>query len=253
MSSISGILSQSDIDEICLQRADEGLDYLAHPNDCSSYIICDNPASLGSCEEFYFNEEAQTCDYKENVQCDNVEPEPQPEPEPETEPPTEAQTTIITTTTETTTTSTTAELVPQTTLPTTKEVEIETTLSSASTTSPLESVLCPEVSHEIVFKADPDSCLNYYLCFNGVAMPMKCADNLHFNSEKQKCDFKENVRCRLGIPTCEIYMNEFFPHESSCNLFYYCRYGHLSLQQCPYFYYWNEEKHECQMNYRLRC
>ncbi|KAL5290926.1 hypothetical protein ACFFRR_010364 [Megaselia abdita] len=260
----SRVFCQSDIDEICEERSWEGLNYLRYPSDCSSYIGCDESAYLGSCgDDYYFNEEIQNCDEKENVQCDS-----DPEPEPEitiattttsTEPPT------TTTTTETSTTSSAASTAVEeeettdsvdgleTTESITNDFRTSSPTAEGSTTKIVELQECPQGNEKVTFLASKKSCEDFYFCFNGVPLPMQCADDLYFNPAKGKCDFKGNVKCTVGRPYCDRTMHKFFPHEKSCNMFYYCRFGHLTIQRCPYFFNWNDEKHECQLNYGEQC
>lgn len=245
------VFCQVDINAICEERADEGLDYVRHPTDCSSYIGCEEPPFTGSCGEYYFNEETQICDEIQNVQCD-IESEPETTIIlPATEPPT--------TTTETTPPPTTAEEVI-TDIDTTEEL-VTTDIPNPTTIEPVEELTtktaelltCPEGDEQIIFLPSKNSCEDYFFCFNGVPLAMQCADNLQFNAKKGKCDFKENVKCTAGRPRCTQAMNKFFAHESSCNMFYYCRFGHLTIQRCPYFYNWNDEQKECQLNYGDKC
>lgn len=253
---LSGAFCQSDIDQLCDDRDDPDMYFLKYPEDCSMYIGCDEPAFIESCgDEYYFNEEEQTCDEKENVQCDNdIEPEPE---------------TTTTTTTEAPTTTTTTEAPITEDEVTTSDSNIETeetteedrTTDINSTDPPIkepttkvaETIECPDGDSSVTFLPSKNSCSEFYACVNGVPIHMECADNLYFNSLKGKCDFKDNVRCSIGVPVCDRTMHKFFPHESSCNLFYYCRYGHLSIQRCSYFYYWNAERNECQLNNGQQC
>lgn len=256
------VYCQIDIEKICQDRAGEGLDFLRHPLDCHSYIGCEEPVYIGACDDFYFNEQAQQCDEKDNVQCDS-----NPEPQPET---TTASTTTTTTTTAVASTSSTSQITEEEMDTKFSEVEtdatdeLETTdfdLSSTISTSYIEKTTtiavelpeCPEDNQIISFLPSQISCETFFFCLNGVPLQMKCAENLHFNPAKEKCDFKENIKCNIGRPQCDRTMNKFFAHESSCNMFYYCRFGHLTVQRCPFFYNWNDEKNECQLNYGEKC
>lgn len=257
------VYCQIDIEKICQDRAGEGLDFLRHPLDCHSYIGCEEPVYIGACDDFYFNEEAQQCDEKDNVQCDTDPPQPETTIT-STEPPTttttsEASTPRISEITEEQTETKPFEGETESTdeLETT-DIEVNSTVSTlavedTTTIVAVELPQCPEDNQIISFLPSQTSCEEFFLCFNGVPLQMKCAENLHFNPAKEKCDFKEKVKCSLGRPQCERTMNKFFAHESSCNMFYYCRFGHLTVQRCPFFYNWNDEKHECQLNYGEQC
>ncbi|KAL5290932.1 hypothetical protein ACFFRR_010370 [Megaselia abdita] len=252
----------ADIDEICRLRGDEGLEFLKYPEDCSNFVICEDTPYVGSCGEGdYFDEESQTCDIKEKVQCGS-------EPIPETTTSTTTSTTTTTTEAPTATTTTTealTTLMSSTTTMTTDKTEIPKTTTvviptstSLSTVVPVTTAIpstdeCPEDGGNGIFIPSRTSCNNYYFCFENKPMLMHCANNLYFNPSKGKCDFKENVQCSAGKPTCISNENEFYPHETSCNFFYFCIGGHLSLQQCPYFYYWSVEERECRLKLGHTC
>lgn len=265
------VYCQSDIDEICRLRADEGLQFLSYPDDCSSFITCDDPAYLGTCgDDYYFDELEQSCDDKEFVQCgSDTTTSTTTTTTTTTEEPTTTTTTTTTeaptTTTSTTaiTTSTTEVKVPETTSTTTEKVT--TARPTSSSTAPSSSTASPSISSSTsspnnekctengAFIPSRTSCMDYYFCLDGEPMLMQCANNLYFNPSKGKCDFKENVQCSVTKPTCDKNSNQFFPHETSCNFFYFCSGEHLSLQQCPYFYYWDVEENECRINLGNNC
>lgn len=262
---ISKIYCELDLEAYCESRTSDGLDFYRNPEDCNSYITCDEDPYIGYCaEDNYFDEEAQSCDEKENVQCDG---EINPEPETTT---TSTTTTTTTTTEAPTTTSSTPEtsiIITTTEIPvptTGKEVSSTTskitvsepsTTTSESSSTPAVPALeeCPAGNKNAIFIASKTSCSEYYFCYDGVSTLMKCATNLYFNPEKSKCDFKDNVNCSTGKPKCSKNENGFFPHETSCKLFYFCSGGVLSVQQCPYFYYWNADEKECQLKVGIDC
>lgn len=79
--------------------------------------------------------------------------------------------------------TTTAE--PETT---TVEIEIETPTPEPETDS-----RCPASGIFNIMK--PGSCVDYFLCINGIAMPRSCLPTLHFDSELGGCNREDVVRC----------------------------------------------------------
>ncbi|XP_036327544.1 peritrophin-1-like [Rhagoletis pomonella] len=100
------------------------------------------------------------------------------------------------------------------------------------------------------------SCTDYFLCYHGHPIEMRCTDNLHFNIYTAKCDFPENVQCMLDRPNankCLPHVTDFFPHSQNCNYFYYCIRGFLTLQQCPFYYGWDIERRACVLIKQAKC
>jgi hypothetical protein len=57
---------------------------------------------------------------------------------------------------------------------------------------------CPPQNDDIViYLPDPDDCNRYYECSNGVAVAMRCPDNLYFCSQKNSCDWIWDSECRF--------------------------------------------------------
>lgn len=38
---------------------------------------------------------------------------------------------------------------------------------------------------------------SYFICYDGVPKPFKCADNIHWNQKIQECDLPENAYCQV--------------------------------------------------------
>ena len=55
----------------------------------------------------------------------------------------------------------------------------------------------PQVDDIVTYLPDPDDCNRYYECSNGVAVPMRCPDNLYFCSQKNSCDWIWDPECRF--------------------------------------------------------
>lgn len=141
--------------------------FINDPSHCHAYFVCwNNRISLsGRCDGLNFNEAEQLCDW----QYDCVA---QP---------------------------------PTTTAPETTTVENETddpeetTLADETTETPIDeepetpSSPCPPTG--IVNIMQPGSCVNYFMCINGVAVPRECQPTLQFDSEQGGCNREELVRC----------------------------------------------------------
>lgn len=83
-------------------------------------------------------------------------------------------------------------------------------------------------------------------------MVMNCPEDLHWNNATDKCEPPEIAKCTINIntaistfPVCPIDSVKFFPHPERCERFLYCNKGHMTVQQCPYFYHWDYEKEKC--------
>lgn len=134
--------------------------FLNDPSHCFAYFVCwNNRISLsGRCDGLNFNEAEQLCDWQ--YEC--------------VSPPT-----------------TTAE--PETTV-----AEIETTTEVVTTEGPTDEPdtsgpKCPPTGIVNIFQ--PGSCVNFFMCFNGVAIPQTCQPTLHFDSVLGGCNREEIVRC----------------------------------------------------------
>lgn len=160
---------------------------------CQMYIYCNGDDSYsGECDEGqYFDGDA--CDDEENVYCfldDAGELDPADPVEPEE--PVETAAPFTTRPTVTTTTQS-----PQTTT----NNDFSTSTLVPIVVAPIVRDQCPivEDSQTIVFTANTESCTDYYLCYHGQAIEMRCTDNLHFNIHTAKCDFPENVQCMVSV------------------------------------------------------
>lgn len=58
---------------------------------------------------------------------------------------------------------------------------------------------CPAVDGPTpIYKSDPNSCSNYYVCSGGRQIQRQCAQGLHFNPILEVCDIPENANCQSG-------------------------------------------------------
>lgn len=114
---------------------------------------------------------------------------------------------------------------------------------------------------KVVFVASKTSCSEFFLCYHGVAISMHCTDSLHFNSITKKCDFPRNANCRVdgdvipnAPPKCDrnVFM-EVYPHPTKCDYYYFCRKGYLSIQQCPFYYYFDAAMRTCRYSNGYQC
>lgn len=71
--------------------------------------------------------------------------------------------------------------------------------TSAATQAVPVFVQCPEVDdlRKPLFLPHPKSCSRYFLCYHGVATPMKCPNKLHFDVSQQTCNTPEQAKCQV--------------------------------------------------------
>jgi hypothetical protein len=64
----------------------------------------------------------------------------------------------------------------------------------------------PDKNDTVTLIPNPNDCSSYYLCDNGVVVPMDCPPGLWFCSEKQSCNWPEDEQCTYDCvkPTVEI-------------------------------------------------
>ncbi|XP_018374706.1 PREDICTED: peritrophin-1-like [Trachymyrmex cornetzi] len=53
----------------------------------------------------------------------------------------------------------------------------------------------PREGDDIIFIPHPTNCNHYFVCDYGRPIVMKCPEDLHFNPEKQVCDFPFKAGC----------------------------------------------------------
>ncbi|XP_053956858.1 probable chitinase 10 [Anastrepha ludens] len=230
------------------ENADEGT-FVKSSESCQNYIYCDGESSYsGECDEGeYFD--GDSCDDASNVYCalddqDVTIPEVTGASEVTEEPVASSPTT----------TTITNQQLPQSTHTSGES----TSTSEPITIAPVVKDQCPAVDdpEQIVLTLNMQSCTDYYLCYHGHPIEMRCSDNLHFNIHTAKCDFPENVQCMLDRPNankCLAHVIDFFPHPHNCNYFYYCIKGFLTVQQCPFYYGWDIERRACVLISQAKC
>lgn len=52
-----------------------------------------------------------------------------------------------------------------------------------------------ECSQHGAYSADPDNCLNYFMCFQGRLKKYRCHWNLHWNAKEKRCQSPEDAKC----------------------------------------------------------
>ncbi|CAG0918884.1 unnamed protein product [Notodromas monacha] len=79
-------------------------------------------------------------------------------------------------------------------------VTVTSTTVSTQTSSGGGDFTCPEPDG--IYPND-EYCWKYWLCGNGIAYPMECPENYHFDASNKYCDFPERVDCGDRIPRPE--------------------------------------------------
>lgn len=131
----------------------------------------------------------------------------------------------------------------------------------------LEAPLCPEVDNpdSLVFIPSLADCERYYLCQNGVAKPLYCAPNFHFNPIFGFCDFPENVNCEVEVtPEPETEPGEveiecpeagifWIPHPNTCEYYFMCVNGTPILHHCSPGLFWDSANNRCDVKENAVC
>lgn len=101
--------------------------------------------------------------------------------------------------------------------------------------------------------------IRYYICYHGSPIEMNCPIDLHWDKKADKCEPPEIAKCKIqnnsttSFPVCPNDMVTFFPHPEKCEWFLYCNKGHMTVQQCPYFYHWDYEQEKCLEKNKAKC
>ncbi|XP_055905711.1 probable endochitinase [Eupeodes corollae] len=234
----------------------ESQTFIADYNDCESYIYCDDEESFASkCSNGErFNEELGICDDAGNVEC-NVE---------ETLTSTDKSTTKEEPTTREEVTSTESPSPSSTTTSTTSLSSTKSNPTSSSTLVPSSSlsttetattnVICPTPSRaeDIVYLPNSESCSEYYMCYNKIAIPMTCPRDLEFNRLTSSCDWAYSANCKvIGTTTpsprelCTGNKSGYFEYVKNCHYYYRCMNGLLTIQECPSGFGWDGIRKMC--------
>nr|AUF41628.1 chitinase 4 [Rhynchophorus ferrugineus] len=195
-------------------------------------------------------------------------------------------TTTTTTKAPTTTTKTTTTTKPTTTTKATTTAEVPTPGSTPLVPPP--TVVRPENEKPAKscepgqYLADENNCNAFYRCVAGELKKQYCAGGLHWNKERNICDWPNTANCKeqsayTSASTSQISQyskttqfqystpsttlaqitdgcntGAYYPHEQ-CSQFYVCVNNKLVSQSCPPGLNWNAEKSMCDWKYKVRC
>ncbi|EDV97358.1 GH16816 [Drosophila grimshawi] len=99
----------------------------------------------------------------------------------------------------------------------------------------------------IVYIGSSSKCNHYYICYYGRAILQECSRELHWNAVTAKCDLPERAQCTLeeNIGHIARPMDSIFIR--------ICSVGHATLQQCPFYYYFDMITMSCKWSRTARC
>ncbi|XP_072386334.1 peritrophin-1-like [Diabrotica undecimpunctata] len=139
-------------------------------------------------------------------------------------------------------------------------------------------VECPLPGNEATYYPDPVNCSEYIECYAGKASIMECPPDLWWNQEKQYCDYKSNVDCKIDPsapteaprtrateatrpsdftpdPHCpypsDVITYDYVP--GNCSQYYECDHGLRYLETCPSNRLWNHIKNYCDFPDEVDC
>ncbi|KAH8404492.1 hypothetical protein KR222_006622, partial [Zaprionus bogoriensis] len=220
--------------------------FVAHPEDCRLFYLCmeRGDAVLASCPStMLFNAENKICDAADNVRCTNG-----------------------------TNANGNAGGNSGNSSPIDDDFDVNDMVTDAA--SYCARLLVPQAgsSDRIVYIGSSSSCNNYYICYYGQALLQSCSAELHWNSVTAKCDLPERAQCTLLDQTvapvappadssnisnelinCPAYGQHLYPHMRRCEFFIYCVKGYATLQQCPFYYYFDVVTKSCQWSRTAVC
>ncbi|XP_023296343.2 probable chitinase 10 [Lucilia cuprina] len=223
---------------------------VASKKSCAKYIFCDGENSYeGEClAGNYFNELEGNCDDPENVKCD-IEPNDDVKSiydedfnlkEHETE--------------------TTAENGDDNeNITEIDEIDSEEIKENINSEMQQQNIpKCPQLNgfHNIKHIANHESCVAFYTCYNGIAIPMLCPGKMYFNEESSKCEpqMPESCKSRFSVRlNCHKGVYDFVPHPYRCEYYFYCLNGFLMIMRCPYDFTWHYERGTCVHKSKSKC
>lgn len=126
----------------------------------------------------------------------------------------------------------------------------------------IEDVRCApdevDIYHPIQF-AHPTDCNMFYKCFTHKAFKSQCQIGLHFNEERQYCDYPEEAKCKSStsfiqanvnmptVPLCpKVDKTVNFPVEGAFNMYFTCNDGIAYLMECEKEELFNPMTKQCQ-------
>ncbi|XP_050304967.1 probable chitinase 10 isoform X2 [Anthonomus grandis grandis] len=137
------------------------------------------------------------------------------------------------------------------------------------------------------YLADSNNCNAFYRCVGGELSKQYCAGGLHWNKEKNICDWPSSAKCNelpyMGTTsrpstaysqtteyhwsttsattlthytetemTMDCDTGAYYPHEK-CNMFYVCVNNQLLAQSCAPGLNWDDHKGMCDYMYKVKC
>ncbi len=104
---------------------------------------------------------------------------------------------------------------------------------------------CPEIDDPLnpVFIPHPTNCAKYFFCFDGSTIERECSNGFYWNSEKEWCDYPENVNCNVQTVPRPPYCNDWIncprdgsgklPNLNFCHRYFECVMAVRFLRTCP--------------------
>lgn len=156
---------------------------VASKKSCAKYIFCDGENSYeGEClAGNYFNEKLEICDDPENVDC-NIQPSDDVKSIYDDD-------------------YTQAPLVDNTKVDNESEIENEEENGiNIEEIIPTHMPKCPQQMgfYNIKHIANPESCVAFYTCYNGMAIAMLCPAKMYFNEVTGKCQTQMPSSCKVS-------------------------------------------------------
>ncbi|TMW52268.1 hypothetical protein DOY81_002671 [Sarcophaga bullata] len=228
---------------------------VASKKSCAKYIFCAGENSYeGEClAGNYFNVKEEVCDDPENVEC-NIQPSDDVKSiydEDYTQPP---------------------ELQGNNNGEEDEEDENEDENDSEtndelndnreqSHVANIASANMPKCPHQMGYQnikhiANPESCVAFYACYNGMAIAMLCPAKMYFNEETGKCETQMPSSCKSKHAVslkCHKGVYNYLPHPNRCEYYYYCMDGFLLIMRCPYDFTWHYEQSTCVHKSQSKC
>ncbi|XP_065359590.1 uncharacterized protein LOC135953567 [Calliphora vicina] len=242
---------------------------VASKRSCAKYIFCDGENSYeGEClAGNYFNEMAAICDDPENVECTIENNDDVKSIYDEDFNHKESEMEIETPNNEDDDNGDVAENGDSENLSYTEIEEIDETdleetkvneLNVAGETQEQSYPKCPQLNgfQNIKHIANPESCVAFYTCYNGHAIPMLCPSKMYFNEESGKCEKQMPQSCKLKYSVrlnCHKGVYDFVPHPHRCEYYFYCLNGYLMIMRCPYDFTWHYERGTCVHKSKSKC
>ncbi|XP_060530054.1 probable chitinase 10 [Cylas formicarius] len=171
-----------------------------------------------------------------------------------------------------TTSSTTAWWTTTTKVTTSKPSTTSRRPPTAAPTLPNHEPPIKKKCHPGQYLPDDNNCNAFYRCVGGELQKQVCGGGLHWNRNKNTCDWPSAAKCKenyiqpttsasesseysLSIsPYSEHQCNSgsYYSHED-CGQFYICVNNHLVPQNCPPGLYWNVDKANCDWQFNTNC